>query len=72
MTQPQRLVARSQDEGVRLDVFLADHLQVSRTRAQKAIAADGVRVDGRARTKHHVVQAGEVVEVDLTVVAEPA
>ncbi len=72
MTQPQRLVARSQDEGVRLDVFLADHLHVSRARAQKAIAADGVRVDGRARAKHHVVQAGEVVEVDLTVVAEPA
>lgn len=51
------------DAGIRLDRFLADPLG-SRARAQRLIDDGRVRVDGRARSKRHVVAAGELVEVE--------
>jgi 23S rRNA pseudouridine1911/1915/1917 synthase len=48
---------------MRLDRFLAEPLG-SRARAQALIEAEQVRVDGRVRPKRHLVQPGEVVEVD--------
>jgi 23S rRNA pseudouridine1911/1915/1917 synthase len=50
------------DAGQRLDRFLTAPLG-SRARAQNVIDADRVRVDGRHRPKRHLVQAGELVEV---------
>jgi 23S rRNA pseudouridine1911/1915/1917 synthase len=49
--------------GTRLDRFLADPLG-SRARAQALIDSGQVRVDGRARPKRYLVQAGERIEVD--------
>jgi 23S rRNA pseudouridine1911/1915/1917 synthase len=49
--------------GMRLDRFLAEPLG-SRARAQALIDSELVRVDGRVRPKRHLVQAGEVVEVE--------
>jgi 23S rRNA pseudouridine1911/1915/1917 synthase len=51
-----------QDAGQRLDRFLSAPLG-SRAKAQSLIDADRVRVDGRHRPKRHVLQVGEVVEV---------
>ena len=53
-----------EDEGLRLDQFLADHLG-SRARAARLITAGLVEVDGRAVQKRHSVSAGERVIVQV-------
>jgi 23S rRNA pseudouridine1911/1915/1917 synthase len=58
-----RLHATADDEGTRLDAFLAGPLG-SRARAQRLIEAGAVLVDGRAAPKRHRLSAGEVVAVD--------
>lgn len=60
----QRLVVDEDHDGERLDVVLAG-ICGSRARAQRAIAADAVTVDGGAAPKRLAVRAGQVVTVDL-------
>ena len=57
------LTVPAQEAGSRLDQFLARPLG-SRSRAQSLIESRRVRVDGRTRPKRHIVQAGEVVEIE--------
>jgi 23S rRNA pseudouridine1911/1915/1917 synthase len=57
------LRATPDDEGTRLDAFLAGPLG-SRARAQRLIEAGAVRVDGRAAPKRHLMSAGERITVD--------
>src|SRR4051812_16856168 len=57
-------VAGPDDDGERLDVFLAERLELSRAAVVKRIDAGLVTVDGRARPKRHAVREGEVVVVD--------
>jgi 23S rRNA pseudouridine1911/1915/1917 synthase len=57
------LRATPDDEGARLDAFLAAPLG-SRARAQRLIEAGAVLVDGRAAPKRHRLAAGQVVTVD--------
>jgi 23S rRNA pseudouridine1911/1915/1917 synthase len=49
----------------RLDAVVAGHLQIARADVQRAIAAGGVQVDGRARPKSFRLSGGERVEVVL-------
>ncbi len=62
--------------GTRLDVALADHLDVSRSRAVRRIEAGEVTVDGAAVGKQHRLRSGERVEVaapaDTPAAAPPA
>ena len=53
----------SDDAGLRLDQFLADHLG-SRARAARLITAGLVEVDGRSVQKRHAVSSGERVVVN--------
>jgi 23S rRNA pseudouridine1911/1915/1917 synthase len=57
------LRAGPEDEGTRLDAFLAGPLG-SRARAQRLIESGAVLVDGRSAPKRHRLAAGEVVRVD--------
>ena len=57
------LRAAPDDEGARLDAFLAAPLG-SRARAQRLIEAGAVLVDGRRAPKRHRLSAGEVVSVE--------
>jgi 23S rRNA pseudouridine1911/1915/1917 synthase len=57
------LRARAEDEGTRLDAFLAGPLG-SRARAQRLIESGAVLVDGRSAPKRHLLATGEVVSVD--------
>ena len=57
------LRAGAEDEGGRLDAFLAEPLG-SRARAQRLIEAGAVRVDGRPAPKRHRLTAGEAITVD--------
>jgi 23S rRNA pseudouridine1911/1915/1917 synthase len=57
------LRATPDDEGTRLDAFLAGPLG-SRARAQRLIEAGAVLVDGRAAPKRHLLASGEVVSVE--------
>jgi 23S rRNA pseudouridine1911/1915/1917 synthase len=64
-----RLRAGPEDEGARLDAFLAGPLG-SRARAQRLIEDGAVRVGGAIVPKRHRIGAGETVTVDLP--PEPA
>ena len=52
-------------EGVseRLDRFVSERLELSRTRVQKLLAEGAITVDGRAAKKSEVVEPGSLVEV---------
>jgi 23S rRNA pseudouridine1911/1915/1917 synthase len=50
------------EAGLRLDVVLANRQGLSRSAAQRLIAAGSVTVDDVPQTKHHHVQPGERVE----------
>jgi 23S rRNA pseudouridine1911/1915/1917 synthase len=56
-------------EGGRLDRFVSDRLELSRTRVQALLAEGRVRVDGRAARKSEAVQPGMRIDV---VVPPPA
>jgi 23S rRNA pseudouridine1911/1915/1917 synthase len=59
---PVQLVVGTEEDGTRLDRFLAAPLG-SRARAQAVIDGGGVRVDGAQRPKSHALRAGDVVTV---------
>jgi 23S rRNA pseudouridine1911/1915/1917 synthase len=61
--KPTELTVSERDAGLRLDQLLSGPLG-SRAHAQRLIEAQRVRVNGRARPKRHVVQAGDVIEVE--------
>jgi 23S rRNA pseudouridine1911/1915/1917 synthase len=65
------LRAAPDDEGARLDAFLAGPLG-SRARAQRLIEAGAVLVDGRRAPKRHRLSAGEVVSVEEPEAPPPA
>ncbi len=55
-----------EDEGARLDRYLAIHLpDLSRTRVQELIAQGRVRVSGETTRSSHRVMAGERIEVEV-------
>ncbi len=62
------MTERFQAEPGRLDAVVATRLGVARADVQRAIAADGVRVNGVVHPKSHRLVGGEMIEVDL----EPA
>ncbi|MCS7079273.1 MAG: RluA family pseudouridine synthase [Chloracidobacterium sp.] len=51
--------------GLRLDVFLAERLNVSRSRIQRAIADGEVRVNGRLARASYRVVAGDDIDADI-------
>ena len=66
MSAEVEAVAGPDDDGARLDVFLARHPEVgSRSAAQRLIDAGRVTVDGVGRPKRHRVAAGERVVAAL-------
>jgi 23S rRNA pseudouridine1911/1915/1917 synthase len=65
------LRAGADDEGARLDAFLAGPLG-SRSRAQQLIDEGAVRVDGAVVPKRHRMSAGETVSVEEPVEAPAA
>jgi 23S rRNA pseudouridine1911/1915/1917 synthase len=66
-----RARAGPEDEGARLDAFLAGPLG-SRARAQRLIEDGAVRVDGAVVPKRHRMSAGEGVTVELPAPVAPA
>ena len=53
------------DEGERLDVFISQRAEISRSRAQKHISEGRVCIDGEKGRKNHVISAGEAVTWEL-------
>lgn len=57
--------------GLRLDVFLARQPVIgSRSRSRRCVDALAVQVDGRTRKPGHVLESGQQVRVDLSVLEE--
>ena len=66
-------VAGPDDQGVRLDVRLADEREIgSRSKAQRLIDAGLVTVDGVRRPKRHPLASGQRVEVRMEEPRDPA
>ena len=59
-----RLEVTDEEEGRRLDLFVAEAAGVSRSRAGELVALGAVRVGGRVEKKSYSVTAGDVVEID--------
>jgi 23S rRNA pseudouridine1911/1915/1917 synthase len=51
------------DAGSRLDLFLVSKTKKTRGQAQQLIAAGEVLVDGKSKSNHYALKAGEVIEV---------
>ncbi len=69
---PQRFVARADDRGRRLDVFLVEQLgDVSRARVQELIRQEKVRVEGASARASLRLRGGEAVEVVAPAQREP-
>ena len=48
-------------EPIRLDVFLATHIDKSRSQVQKLIKAGGVMVNGKTHDPHDLIRPGDVI-----------
>jgi len=61
------LTVEAADVGIRIDVYLADHTELTRSAAQKLLASDdeAVSVNGMRVPKNYRVAAGDVVELEL-------
>lgn len=60
-----RLIADTAAAGLRLDVWLADALSITRSAAVRLIEDGGVRVDGKPAPKRLKLAGGETVEADI-------
>lgn len=66
MTEPLRAIAGIDDDGLRLDVFLAGCPGViSRSQAQQMIEAGQVRVADAVKPKNHHLKIGELVTYEM-------
>ncbi|MDG2283072.1 MAG: hypothetical protein P8L45_08110, partial [Longimicrobiales bacterium] len=52
-------------ETARLDRFVSDRLELSRTRVQRLLADGRITLHGRRPRKSEVVQPGDVIEVEV-------
>ena len=61
------LTVEAADAGVRIDVYLADNTELTRSAAQKLLVSDdeAVSVNGMRVPKNYRVAAGDVVELEL-------
>jgi len=64
MAERHTLTAQPGETG-RLDRFVSDRLELSRTRVQKLLARGLITLDGRRPRKSQVVEPGNVVEVEV-------
>jgi len=51
------------EEGRRLDLFVSEHLELSRTRVQKLLASGAITVDGRSARKSEPVEEGMKIRI---------
>jgi 23S rRNA pseudouridine1911/1915/1917 synthase len=66
MDESRRYVVRPDEEGTRLDRFCSSRMpDHSRSQFQKLNASGRIAVNARERADHHVVHAGDIVEVRL-------
>ncbi len=65
MTLSHTTLVVEHGHGGRLDTYLSHQLDLSRTRVQKLIADDRVRVDGRRARKSEPVEEGTRIEVEI-------
>ncbi len=72
MSKPLELTAAPDAAPSRLDVFLAAHIETSRTHAQKVIKAGAVTINGKVSGPHDPVRANDLVLYDdATAVRRP-
>src|SRR5260370_42575348 len=66
-TETLTLQVNESDAGLRLDTYLAAHIEGwSRARLQRLIEDGDVLVDGRAANPSHKLRADDEIEVELT------
>ncbi|OKL49235.1 RluA family pseudouridine synthase [Boudabousia marimammalium] len=68
--RPFKFVATEAESGIRLDILLADSLQIPRSRVHKAILAGEVLVNGAGVRKSYSLRAGDEIEAKVTELEE--
>ena len=65
--QMLRLASQKEDEGKRLDAFICEKSELSRSAAVKLIESGSVRLEGSSKeiSKKHKLSAGDVILIDL-------
>ncbi len=64
MSDTQTLVVPADRQPVRLDVFLVEHADLSRSQLQKKIKAGHISVNDKSVKAHHLVHPGDVVAIE--------
>ncbi|HDL20218.1 MAG TPA: RluA family pseudouridine synthase [Nitrospirae bacterium] len=60
----ENLTVNSEDSGKRLDQFVSESLNISRSRAQKLVESGNVSLDGVAPKKNYRIREGEVINIE--------
>jgi len=63
MSTDQTVVAPAGSQPLRLDVFLVQHADLSRSQLQKKIKAGHIRVNDKTVKAHHLVHPGDIVSI---------
>lgn len=59
----QKLIASENDKGLRLDLFLADKLKISRSASQKIINSELLLINKKAAKSNYKIQPADVIEI---------
>ena len=59
----QKLIASENDKGLRLDLFLADKLTISRSASQKIINSEILLINKKAAKSNYKIQPADVIEI---------
>lgn len=56
---------KAEEAGVRLDAFVAQSAEISRSQAQRLIEAGSVTIDGKIAAKNSKLRCGDIVEITM-------
>ncbi|PIR94873.1 hypothetical protein COT95_01825, partial [Candidatus Falkowbacteria bacterium CG10_big_fil_rev_8_21_14_0_10_37_6] len=62
----KKIKAANNDIDKRLDVFLSEKLQISRSQAQKISAKNNLTVNSKKKSSHYKIQADDIVSIEET------
>lgn len=58
------MIVEKEDAGLRLDLYLSENIEISRSRIQKAIEEQAIKVNGEAQKSKYKVKDGDSIYID--------
>lgn len=72
VSNPKKFIVKQDDQGLRLDIFLAAKMDKTRSQVQKIIKDGKILVNNKAKTPHYAVRTGDIIKVLPPPTAKPA